>query len=166
MITNIIFLFLSLLFTLNINAQPPKHIKAKQSLAPFTGTWVGTSDNVKYEITFKEGIRKLELNGNRYTMEVVFASSIKWYKNEKLIREYKTEAPRSILEGSVSDTNPLFLDGFIYYDKEKEYSGSGTFKIDDAKNPQKAIFNLGPSYIGKNKGKMDFPALFELTKVK
>lgn len=45
--TNILFLFLILLFTLNINAQPPKHIKAKQSLAPFTGTWVGTSDNVK-----------------------------------------------------------------------------------------------------------------------
>lgn len=162
----IFILFTNILFILNINAQPPKHIKAKQSLAPFTGTWVGTSDNVKYEITFKEGISKLELNGNIHTMEVVFASSVKWYKDEKLIREYKTDAPASILEGSVSDTNPLFLDGFIYYDEEKKYNGSGTFKIDDAKNPQKARFNLGPSYIGKNKGKMDFPALFELTKVK
>lgn len=163
--TNILF-FLSLLFTLNMNAQPPKHVKAKQSLTPFTGTWIGINNNVKYEITFKEGIRKLELNGNIHTVEVVFASSVKWYKDEKLIREYKTDTPVSILEGVVSDTNPLFLDGFIYYDEEKEYSGMGSFKIDNAKNPLKAIFNLGPSYIGKNKGKMDFPVLFELTKVK
>lgn len=161
----ILFLFLSLLFTLNINAQPPKHVKAKQSLTPFIGTWVGISNNVKYEITFKEGIRKIELNGNIHTMEVVFASSVKWYKDNKLIREYKTDAPVSILEGVVSDTNPLFLDEFSYYDEEKNYHGSGTLKIDNAKNPQKARFNLAPSYIVKNKGKMDFPVLFELTKV-
>ena len=156
-----------LLFVVSyINAQQVIHMKAKQDLTPFTGTWVGEKNDMRYEITFKEGIRKIEFNGKKYLMEVVFASSIKWFKNEKLIREFHVDAPRSILEGMVSDTQPLFLDTVIYYDKEKGFNGEGIMIIDSAQNPQKAKFNLAPTYIGKNKGKLDFPTNLELTKVK
>lgn len=120
---------------------------------------------MRYEITFKEGVRKVELNGVKYSVELIFASSVKWFQNEKLIREFNVDAPQSILEGMVSDTNPLLLGSFNYYDEEKEYDGSGTLRIDDVKTPQKARLNLAPTYIGKNKGKMDFPTTLELTKV-
>ena len=156
-----------LLFVVSyINAQQVIHIKAKQDLTPFTGTWVGEKNDMRYEITFKEGVRKVELNGVKYSVELIFASSVKWFKNEKLIREFNVDAPQSILEGMASDTNPLLLGSFNYYDEEKGYDGSGTLRIDDVKTPQKAKFNLAPTYIGKNKGKLDFPTTLELTKVK
>ena len=116
-----------------------------QDLTPFTGVWIGMNNNIKYEITFKKGIRKVELNEIKYTIELIFASSVKWFKNEKLIREFNADAPQSILEG---------------------YNGSGTLTIDNVENPQKAKLKLAPIYIGKNKGKMDFPTLLELTKTK
>lgn len=163
--TKILFIFLSLLFKLNINAQPPKHVKAGNDLTPFVGTWVATKDDMKYEITFKEGIRGLEINGNKHTIEVIFASCVKWIKNGEILREFKTDAPVSILEGFISDVNPLFLSSVVYYDKEKKYNGNGTFTIDNAKNPQKAKWTHYPSYIGKNRGKTDFPYFLDFIKV-
>ena len=162
----ILILFLGMFFTQVINAQQVIHIKAKQDLAPFTGTWVGEKNDMRYEITFKEGIRKVELNGTKYAMELVFASSVKWFKNEKLIREFHVDAPKSILEGVIGDIDPLFLAAVNYYDKEKGFNGEGSMVIDSAQNPQRARLNLAPTYIGKNKGKMDFPTTLELTKVK
>lgn len=108
-----------------------------QDLTPFTGVWIGINNNIKYEITFKEGIRKVELNGIKYTIELIFASSVKWFKNEKLIREFNADAPQSILEGIISETNPLFLSWFNYYDEEKGYNGSGTLTIGQCRKSTK-----------------------------
>ena len=137
--TKFIVLIYSVFFLINANAQQTIHKKAMQDLTPFTGVWIGINNNIKYEITFKEGIRKVELNGIKYTIELIFASSVKWFKNEKLIREFNADAPQSILEGIISETNPLFLSWFNYYDEEKGYNGSGTLTIN---NVGKSIFPL------------------------
>lgn len=162
--TKITLLFLSLLFTLHVSAQQAVYHKAHHDLAPFTGTWIATKDDMKYEITFKKGINKVKLNEIDHTLEVVYAS-VKWYKNESLIREKKIDGPNSILNGFVAEEDPLFL-SMIYTDKEKGYNGSGTFTIDNAKNPQKAKWTHHPTSIGKNRGKTDFPYILEFIKIK
>lgn len=163
--TTIITLLFSMLCVLLANSQQIVYRKATHDLTPFTGTWVGTKDNITYEITFKKGIRNVILNDIDYTFGLVFTSSVKWFKNGLLIREHVTNAPKAILEGTVSKPDSLFLDYLTYYDEEKGYNGEGYFKI-DAQNPQKAILHLGSISLGKNRGKLDFPTNMELTKVK
>lgn len=162
--TKIAFSFLSLFFTLRVSAQEAVYHKAHHDLTPFTGTWIATKDDMKYELTFEKGINKVNLNEINHTIEVVFAS-VKWYKNGRLIREKEIDGSNSILNGFVIEEDPLFL-SMIYYDKEKEYNGSGSFTIDNAKNPQKAKWSHRPSYIGKNRGKTDLPYSLEFIKVK
>lgn len=162
------FIFTSLLCVLcffNINAQQTIYMKASHDLTPFTGTWIGTKDNTTYEITFKKGIREVELNDINYTIELVFTSSVKWLKNGILIREFTTNAPKAILEGTVSDSNALLLASVVYYDEEKGYNGEGYFRI-NAQNLRKAKLYLNSISLGKNRGKMDLPTNMELTKVK
>lgn len=163
--TIISILCISIFLALNANAQQPFHIIAHHDLTPFVGTWMATKDNMKYEITFKEGVSGFEINGNKYTMEIVFVSCIKWLRDGKIIREVKTDAPKSILEGSVSEIDPLFL-SVLCHDEEKKYVGSGTFTIDNAKNPQKAKWTHRPTGFRKNKGETDFPYLLDFIKVK
>lgn len=163
--TTIITLLFSMLCVLLANSHQIVYRKAAHDLTPFTGAWVGTKDNITYKITFKKGIRNVILNDIDYTFELVFTSSVKWFKNGLLIREHVTNAPKVILEGTVSKPDSLFLDYLTYYDEEKGYNGEGYFKI-DAQNPQKAILHLGSISLGKNRGKLDFPTNMELTKVK
>ena len=158
-------LLFSMLCVLTANSQQIVYRKAAHDLTPFTGTWIGIKDDMKYEITLKKGIRTVILNDIDYTFELVFTSSVKWFKNGLLIREHVTNAPKAILEGTVSKPDSLFLDYLTYYDEEKGYNGEGYFKI-DAQNPQKAILHLGSISLGKNRGKLDFPTNMELTKVK
>lgn len=68
--TKFIVLIYSVFFLINANAQQTIHKKAMQDLTPFTGVWIGINNNIKYEITFKEGICKVELNGIKYTMNL------------------------------------------------------------------------------------------------
>ena len=112
--TTITTLLFSMLCVLLANSQQIVYRKAAHDLTPFTGTWVGTKDNITYEITFKKGIREVELNDINYTIELVFTSSVKWLKNGILIREFTTNAPKAILGGTVSDSNALLL-GYIVY---------------------------------------------------
>ena len=123
--TTITTLLFSMLCVLLANSQQIVYRKAAHDLTPFTGTWVGTKDNITYEITFKKGIREVELNDINYTIELVFTSSVKWLKNGILIREFTTNAPKAILEGTVSDSNALLLGYIVYYDEEKGYPEGG-----------------------------------------
>ncbi|MEQ3278280.1 DUF6705 family protein [Bacteroides thetaiotaomicron] len=163
--TTITTLLFSMLCVLFANSQQIVYRKAAHDLTPFTGTWVGTKDNITYEITFKKGIREVELNDINYTIELVFTSSVKWLKNGILIREFTTNAPKAILEGTVSDSNALLLASVVYYDEEKGYNGEGYFRI-NAQNLRKAKLYLNSISLGKNRGKMDLPTNMELTKVK
>ena len=163
--TTITTLLFSMLCVLLANSQQIVYRKAAHDLTPFTGTWIGIKDDMKYEITLKKGIRNVILNDIDYTFELVFTSSVKWFKNGLLIREHVTNAPKAILEGTVSKPDSLFLDYLTYYDEEKGYNGEGYFRI-NAQNLRKAKLYLNSISLGKNRGKMDLPTNMELTKVK
>ncbi|MEQ3278283.1 DUF6705 family protein, partial [Bacteroides thetaiotaomicron] len=66
-------LLLSLFIVLCVNAQPVVYKKAAHDLTPFTGTWIASKGDMKYEITFEKGTLDLEIDVN-YTIEVVLAS--------------------------------------------------------------------------------------------
>lgn len=160
--TNLFILFFILLIPSYSNAQQTIYKKAHHDLTPFTGTWIATKDDMRYEITFKKGILKIEALETQYEAEVVFATLVRWYKNGTLIREVKSDTPESILQGFISEKKPLCLGSVVYYDKKNDCCGNGTFTINSAENPQ-----TGKWLHFSSRGiKSDFPNHLDFTKVK
>ena len=158
-------LLLSLFIVLCVNAQPVVYKKAAHDLTPFTGTWIASKGDMKYEITFEKGTLDLEIDVN-YTIEVVLASA-KWFKGGKMIREVKINGQNSILQGLVAEKDPLYL-SIAYSDKEYESNFSGDFIIDSVK-PLKAKLTIYTALIitkGPRDTTYEFPTTLEFTKTK
>lgn len=161
--TNLLALFLCLFIPFSVDAQETIYKKAYHDLTPFTGTWIATKDDMRYEITFKKGILKAEVLETKYEAEVVFATLVRWYKNGILIREVKSDTPESILKGFIAEKKPLCLGSVLYYDEEKECCGNGTFIINSVENPQTAKWFHSSTSRGI---KSDFPHHLDFTKAK
>ena len=161
--TKISLLFLGTLFALCTHAQEKIFKKSNYDRTPFVGRWVATDQGRTYELTFTDETFIDVIIGNQsITIEVVIASA-KWIKDGNVIRETKTDGIESILHGSTCSNVCIST---VYYDREKEYTGSGTFTLDSAENPQTARWLLRASGIGKNRGKKDFPTILTFKKIK
>lgn len=154
--TKLIILSISLFFSLTISSQRMTRSYAANDVTFFTGTWVATQGDMKYEITFAKGIREFDdVPNEKYIMEALWGS-VKWYKNGVLIRETKVNDEKVILSGIISKNDPLFL-SIVCNDKENKFIGTGYFKINDAKNPQKAMWYFSISKRFDKQAKNDFP---------
>lgn len=161
-------LLLCLFIVLCANAQQVVSQQAHNKLKPFIGTWTAINNDMKYEITFKKGTLDLKLDTN-YTLDVVLAS-IKWYKDEKLIREEIINGRESVLIGTTAEgQNPLYLN-ITYSDKKIDANFSGVFIIDNIENSSKAELKISSTIIitkGKRKESVyDIPRNLKFIKIR
>jgi len=151
----LIFLFLSLY------SYGQRNPKLEYDTKEIAGKWYATYANKSFEIIFSKSIVYIDILNESYE---VILGSIKYFENDKLIREAILDGIKSPLSANSISNSPKNF-SILYFENHKKLTGHAKFDIElDGKSAKWHSLKKAESW-GLQEGAFDIPKELIFTKV-